>query len=157
MCLVRLLLCPNFLSHKVQLWGFSRVWVSLCVFKLDAVENAFVQIVHWWGFPFVCIWLCLVKLLELLQEYIHCEQWNVFTVLWVSLCWVRVLGCLNKPHIWKISLQCEASKSKTVCPIDVDVFRPKDVELVLKDCLQNFRMICACTHPLKRLWQFITL
>ena len=53
--------CENILSHNLHFYGFSRVCILLCPFKLPLLVNILSHTLHLYGFSPVWILSCLFK------------------------------------------------------------------------------------------------
>lgn len=66
----------NAFEHVVHLYGFSPLWIRMCVFRLPMCVNAFRQILHWNGLLRVCDRTCFAKSPEKMNDLSHCVHWK---------------------------------------------------------------------------------
>ena len=76
-------------GHMEQLWGFSPVWINMCVFRVPAWMNAWGQCLHPWGFVPLCINMCALRCLVQVKDWGHCLPTCGFAPLCISMCFFR--------------------------------------------------------------------
>ena len=108
--------CP----HSVHWWGFSPVWIRMCL------ENCVANygIVHFDGmYLFLSAWN--MKFPELWNEYLFscCGVWNFFPQL--SQVWFRMSMCEKRScrNLWPVLLNCFPHKEHMCFPLFSSLFR----------------------------------
>ena len=94
-----------FFSRRVHWYGFSPVWVLICVTRLLVLENALSHWVHRYGFSPVWVIICQSRLLFHGNAALHRVHWYGFSPVWVITCLSRLLFIENVfftqgPLIW---------------------------------------------------------
>ena len=85
MCLFKVWALVNLLPHLEHLWGFSPVWVIMCVYKVPAHANSF----HTENT--MCALSCVLKFLGSLNLFFHTVHLWGFSPVWVIICVFREL------------------------------------------------------------------
>jgi len=83
----------KFLSHTEHWYGFSLVWVLLCIVSHPASVNRLPQTEHWNGFSPEWIRLCIVK--SRLSRQLCPHTLHVYLQQWIFICRCRYLCVEN--------------------------------------------------------------
>lgn len=63
-------------SDWFYLYGFSPLWMRMCVFKLPMCVNVLWHMLHWYGLFWVCDRTCLAKSPAKMNDLSHWVHWN---------------------------------------------------------------------------------
>jgi len=98
----------NALSHMWQLYGFSPLWILLCLTRLTDSVNRLLQTVHSNGLSPEWLLTCTVRAVLLRQHWPHSV--HLYLLLWIFIC-IRRLVCVENcfshwPHVYTFSPVC---------------------------------------------------
>ena len=94
MCIERLLVCVNPLSHNVHLNGVSPVWVNVWDLRWPDWVNPLSQILHLKGLSRVWINICVLRLLDS-SHFLQLNELNGLSPVWINVCVLSLLNCVN--------------------------------------------------------------
>ena len=108
MCVFRSPDSLNVLPHSRHLYGFSPLWILLCLTRWSEVVNRLLQTVHSNGFSPEWLRLCTVNSLLVLKHFPHSV--HLYLLLWTftcifKLCWV-VKRFLHWLHEYNFPVLC---------------------------------------------------
>jgi len=83
MCVVRVPDWLNAMSHIWHLYGFSPLWILLCLARFSACVNRLLQTVHSNGFSPEWLRLCIASCLSLWQHLPHTV--HLYLLVWIFL------------------------------------------------------------------------
>ena len=83
------------LLHASHLYGFSPVWILLCMFSLLMAENALPQYSQVFGFSARWVILCAFKACFCRKALLQTSQMWVFSPVWITLCRFRASMSAN--------------------------------------------------------------
>ena len=90
--------CKCFFSHCLHWYGFSLIWVLICVSRLLVLENTLSHWVQWYGFSRICVIICRSRLLFRGNAALHRVHWYDLSSVWVIIGLSRLLVIQNIFH-----------------------------------------------------------